>query len=257
MQVCVYVISLVRDTERRKAIVDSFSQLGIDFQFVDAVDAKDPINRKIIDDAKLSGVGYDMTDGEIACTLSHQFIYEDMMTKSEDWVVILEDDVIVDKRFKTFLTSFDVSEQNKLPEDNLYLLGGQKGLHDYPVLGVSRISTIKIGKYHFGRVNYNRDKLRRTCCYLMNKKMAKDFLDVTRDYGTYRADSWPLMYQRRVIKDFYLNEIIFHPIVNEFNSHLERERSLISRQKKPRGKIQGTLKLLRSWIRVIFFSFLK
>lgn len=257
MQVLIYIVSLLRDTERRDKIQSDFSRLGIDFQFFDAVDAKDPKNKALIEQARLSGVGHDMTDGEIACTLSHQFIYQKMISSNNDWIIILEDDVEIDERFKTFCLSFNEDEQKKLPKDNLYLLGGQKGLHSYPVLGVSRFSVIKAGNLKFGRINYNREKLRRTCCYLMNKTMAKQFISLTENYGTYRADSWELMSQEKIIKEFYLNEIIFHPIVTPLNSHLELERSLISGQKKSRGNIQGKMKFIRSWLRVSFFSFFK
>ncbi len=57
----------------------------------DAIDAKDPQNKEIIDKMRLSGVGAEMTDGEIACTLSHQLIYQDMIDKNIEWAVILED----------------------------------------------------------------------------------------------------------------------------------------------------------------------
>lgn len=62
----------------------------------------------------------------------------------------------------------------------------------------------------------------------MNKDMAQKLLKLTKDYGTYRADSWKLMHQHNIIKEFYLDEIILHPILNEFNSHLESERLLTS-----------------------------
>ncbi len=39
------------------------------------------------------------------------------------------------------------------------------------------------------------------------------------------------MHQHNIIKEFYLDEIILHPILNEFNSHLESERLLTSGKK--------------------------
>ncbi len=39
------------------------------------------------------------------------------------------------------------------------------------------------------------------------------------------------MHQHNIIKEFYLDEIILHPILNEFNSHLESERLLTSEKK--------------------------
>lgn len=257
MNIPVYVVSLIRDHERRNKIEKDFVDLNIDFQFFDAIDAKKSSNHKLIESMRSSGVGSEMTDGEIACTLSHQFIYQDMIDKSYDWVVILEDDVIVDFRFKNFLSSLNFDQIEKLKNDNLYLLGGQKGLHEYPVLGLSHVSVEKIGFCKFRRVNFNKSKIRRTCCYLMNKNMAKQLLNLTHSYGTYRADSWELMHQKNIIKDFYLDEIISHPIVNESNSHLEKERMIISEKKRPRTKFQRKIKLARSWIKVVFFSFLK
>ncbi|MCS3604767.1 glycosyl transferase family 25 [Buttiauxella sp. BIGb0471] len=257
MKTPVYVISLLRDEERRNRINKEFSSLGIEFRFFDAVDAKDYNNKNIIEKMRANGVGPEMTDGEIACALSHQFVYHDMILNSCKWAVILEDDVIVDNKFKKFLSSLDEAEQSKLRLDNLYLLGGQKGLHEYPVLGLSLFNSLNVAGVTFRRVNYNKNKIRRTCCYLMNSKMAQQLIDLTASYGTYRADSWQLMNQKNIINDFYLNEFILHPILNEFNSHLEGERILISKIKKPRSQIQKRMKLFRSWFRVFFFYLLK
>ncbi|ELU2843165.1 TPA: glycosyltransferase family 25 protein, partial [Escherichia coli] len=135
MNLPIYIVSLKRDIERRNKINDVFHRLNINFDFFDAIDAKDPQNKEIIDKMRLSGVGAEMTDGEIACTLSHQLIYKDMIDKNIEWAVILEDDVIVNEKFKKFLQYFNLPEKDKLKHNNLYLLGGQKGLHDYPVLG--------------------------------------------------------------------------------------------------------------------------
>lgn len=253
----VYVISLSRDTNRRPKITAELERIGVDFTFFDAVDAKDEKNIECINMMKGSGDGSVMTNGEIACTLSHQRIYEEIVSQNNEWAIILEDDVIIDERFKDLLVSLNNGEYNKLSNDNLYLLGGQKGLHEYPVLGLSLISNLKIGKINFRRVNFNISKVRRACCYLISKSMCSNLLELTKTYGTYRADSWNIMYSRGIIKDFYLSEIISHPIVNDFNSHLESERSLISVKKVKRTKLQKTMKLLRSWIKVGFFSLLR
>lgn len=257
MNLPIYIVSLKRDIERRNKITDVFHRLNINFDFFDAIDAKDPQNKEIIDKMRLSGVGAEMTDGEIACTLSHQLIYKDMIDKNIEWAVILEDDVIVNEKFKKFLQYFNLSEKDKLKHNNLYLLGGQKGLHDYPVLGQSLFSKVKVSTCTFRRVNFNKNKIRRTCSYLMNKDMAQKLLKLTKDYGTYRADSWKLMHQHNIIKEFYLDEIILHPILNEFNSHLESERLLTSEKKQPRTRLQKRMKFIRSWIKVAFFSLLK
>lgn len=257
MNIQIYVISLKRDKERRERISSLFEKNDIDFLFFDAIDAKDEQNSELIDSMRGSGVGDVMTKGEIACTISHQMIYRRMIEEQQEWSIILEDDVVIDHRFKEFLQSLESGEYKKLDKDNLYLLGGQKGLHEYPVLGVSLFTTLRIGRRTFRRVNYNIHKIRRTCCYLMNLSMAQQLIDLTKSYGTYRADSWKLMSEYGIIKEFYLNEFILHPVLNESNSHLEAERLLISERKRARGKLEKILKIARSWIKVSFFLFRK
>ncbi|EJH0084529.1 TPA: glycosyltransferase family 25 protein, partial [Escherichia coli] len=66
MNLPIYIVSLKRDIERRNKINDVFQRLNINFDFFDAIDAKDPQNKEIIDKMRLSGVGAEMTDGEIA-----------------------------------------------------------------------------------------------------------------------------------------------------------------------------------------------
>lgn len=89
----------------------------------------------------------------------------------------------------------------------------------------------------------------------MNKDMAQKLLKLTKDYGTYRADSWKLMHQHNIIKEFYLDEIILHPILNEFNSHLESERLLTSEKKTTQNKASEKNEVYTLWIKVAFFLF--
>ena len=131
MNLPIYIVSLKRDIERRNKINDVFHRLNINFDFFDAIDAKDPQNKEIIDKMRLSGVGAEMTDGEIACTLSHQLIYKDMIDKNIEWAVILEDDVIVNEKFKKFLQYFNLSEKDKLKHKICICLEDKK---DYMII---------------------------------------------------------------------------------------------------------------------------
>ena len=49
MNLPIYIVSLKRDIERRNKINDVFHRLNINFDFFDAIDAKDPQNKEIID----------------------------------------------------------------------------------------------------------------------------------------------------------------------------------------------------------------
>ena len=105
MNLPIYIVSLKRDIERRNKINDVFHRLNINFDFFDAIDAKDPQNKEIIDKMRLSGVGAEMTDGEIACTLSHQLIYKDMIDKNIEWAYAIENDSAIEFRNGEFSKS--------------------------------------------------------------------------------------------------------------------------------------------------------
>ncbi|MTD38202.1 beta-1,4-galactosyltransferase [Erwinia sp. CPCC 100877] len=256
MKIPVYVISLLRDKERRNKISQDLHCINVGYKFFDAVDAKDIRNAELISQTRLiGGDGHVMTNGEIACMLSHQLVYKDILSNDHEWALILEDDVTVDKRTCGVLDALSSGEYSKLNVNNIYLLGGQQGLHEYPVLSLSLFNYVKIGRVKFRRVTYNQHKIRRTCCYLISKDMCEKLLGLANSYGPYRADSWKLMKKHGMVHDFYLSEIIVHPKVNEFNSNLESERLCSSENKIPRTPAGLLFKKIRSWLRCMFFSF--
>lgn len=257
MNIPVYVVSLTRDSARREKLRADFAAINLDFEFFDAVDAKSPDCRDAIDQARKTGRGEVMSDGEIACALSHQYLYQKIVAEQHSWAVILEDDVIVDHRFAQFMENLSVPALEQLNKRDLILLGGQKGLHDYPVLGLSLWNSQQIGGFRFRRVNYNAKKIRRTCCYMMNATMAEAIIHFTASYGVFHADSWKLLSHHKLINNYYLNEMILHPKVNATNSHLEQERIVSAGFKEERGAVNMKLKIARSWVRVFFSSFFK
>lgn len=255
MKVPVYVISLLRDQDRRSKISQELHDINIDFSFFDAVDAKDIKNKELISQTRLiGGDGHVMTNGEIACMLSHQLVYKNILSEGQEWALILEDDVTVDRKTTELLKSLSSGESLKLNVNNIYLLGGQKGLHEYPVLSVSLFNYVQVGKIKFRRVTYNQHKIRRTCCYLVSRNICEKLLRLFNSYGPYRADSWKLMKKHGMIHDFYLSEIITHPVVNQFNSNLESERQCNLENKVSRTPTGLLLKKSRSWLRCMFFS---
>lgn len=42
-------------------------------------------------------LGRDLTQGEVGVSLAHQSVYKDHLTRAEEWVLILEDDAVVDE----------------------------------------------------------------------------------------------------------------------------------------------------------------
>lgn len=95
-----YVINLETCTERRENISKILSsEKEISFEFIEAVDG-----RKLseIERDQLFNVssleqrdGWKVLPGEIGCTLSHQKCYKKLLNSDFDYVLILEDDIVL------------------------------------------------------------------------------------------------------------------------------------------------------------------
>ena len=91
-----YVISLTRETKRRKHIEQEFGRQNILFSFFDAVTPD-----RIEDVAKKFNIILDRSseaklwDGEIGCALSHISLWNLALEKNLDYINIFEDDIDV------------------------------------------------------------------------------------------------------------------------------------------------------------------
>ena len=107
----IYVVSLQRSIERRARIAQQLSRLGVDFTFVDAVDAEqvEPewLQAQVDGEALLRNMKRNQLSGpEIACVLSHRLVYEDIINSGTYGGLVLEDDVIVPPVFVDALEYF-------------------------------------------------------------------------------------------------------------------------------------------------------
>ena len=93
----VFVISLPDCTGRRETISNSLNDLGIGFEFVDAVDGRhglDADNEMRIDRQAAKKAGRHLTDAEFACALSHINVYGRIVQENIAYALVLEDDAI-------------------------------------------------------------------------------------------------------------------------------------------------------------------
>eukprot|EP00116_Pleurobrachia_bachei_P002051 sb/3462313/ len=96
----IYLINLTRRTERRKRMLMLLELLGIQVKIFDAVDGRQ-LTQEILDSMEVKQlVGYEdpyhkraLKFGEIGCFLSHFRIWEEMVAKNYQKVLILEDDL--------------------------------------------------------------------------------------------------------------------------------------------------------------------
>ena len=99
----IFVISLIDAKERRETIANIMQKLNLDFEFFDAVDCRGGLPEKyhsMIDRQKaISKQGFDLSNAEYGCALSHAMVYGIIVKQKIEHTIILEDDAIVDKDF--------------------------------------------------------------------------------------------------------------------------------------------------------------
>lgn len=103
----IFAISLADSQDRRAALSGAMDALGLPVRFIDAVDGRSGLSAEFAASADRQAserqMGRAMTDGEIACALSHRRVYDVMISEHIDHALILEDDAIPGPDLTAFL----------------------------------------------------------------------------------------------------------------------------------------------------------
>lgn len=218
-----YIVSLKKDIDKRNKIISILESYNIDYEFIDAIYGKelsDLVRQEHIykSTGKILDREFPPTPGEIGCTLSHIKTYEKIVNLNIDWACILEDDVILDQRFSIFFKGFS---SDNLDQDSIYILGGQEGLFESEITKSIRNFYI-IGSQKFCKTIKSEGVIYRTCCYMLNIKLAKKMLNLY-DGDFILADDWNYLVKNNYIKSIYISDFVAHPL-DLTNSLIEHER---------------------------------
>ena len=92
----IFVLTLKGDDERRAPLLRQLSDAGLDYQLFFGVDGRaglPPEAEKLVDrDAAAARLGRPMTDGELACALSHRAICSRILDEGLPGAIVFEDD---------------------------------------------------------------------------------------------------------------------------------------------------------------------
>jgi glycosyl transferase family 25 len=94
----VFVISLERAVDRRKYMTKQLERLKLDYEIVDAIDGSvftAEYLKKVCHPDTLAGLRWWLTDGMIACALSHREAYKRIVEANLRHAFILEDDAVL------------------------------------------------------------------------------------------------------------------------------------------------------------------
>ncbi|UBX44915.1 glycosyltransferase family 25 protein [Citrobacter werkmanii] len=255
----VFIISLKRDVERRAKISKILADTNINYEFFDAVDYRSELfqskKRNVsVNSAKVYG---EMTEPEMACTLSHHGVYQKILDNDFKWALILEDDVSFDSRLAAVVHALSQST-DILKNGCTYVLGGQQGTSDHQLFGLSLLNVTSIGPVKFRKATYKKHKVTRTCCYIVDKRYCQRALSLLSTHGFYLVDDRKILLDNGVMDNIYFCDIVSHPLVNSSNSHLENSRINKTKQTKvkKRNHLVSRLLLWRYKLRVLLGSFI-
>lgn len=225
----IIVISMKTDINRRKNISNQLNILGLKFDFFDAIIPRDnPEYKKYYNSLKARSIyNRDLTLGELGCALSHQFVYKMLLEDVCCNYLILEDDAILNNNIVDLLNNID-------------FIGGE---WDVILLGYSKVSPSyykklnlihPIGKsiYKFNKFSLGEVFKNSTCgtvAYLINKSGAEKLINYNKEIYNL-ADDWFYFDRYKLIKILHCRPfLVFEDYIN-FESSIEKERSLVSKK---------------------------
>ena len=102
LQIPVFVIAL-SGSKRLHLLEEDMKEQGIDFSLIEAIDGK---NIELEDCREIfnptgtfARLGYQISAPLLGCALSHNFVYETASKLDKEWIVVLEEDVRLKKKF--------------------------------------------------------------------------------------------------------------------------------------------------------------
>lgn len=210
----IYVISLIKDSDRRDLLKESFIKNYGTFNIFNALNHSDAKNY-LSKGGNLKENKLEMTLSEVACALSHLEVLKKTIENDKAFSLILEDDIIGTDEDIERITDVYLS----LPKDSILIAGGQEGLRSfknlYGTLMDEQNKLYKIPKLYYRYLS-------RACCYVVSNHVAQEVIKFQSE-GLERADQWnKLLYE---CENVYFSPILKHPLTLE-NSHIEKERKI-------------------------------
>lgn len=225
-----FIVNLECDSEKRAHIESECRKQEIDFELIKAVDGR------LLTDAELAvkvfrhDLNY-LTKGEIGCALSHQDIYEKIISQNLDYALILEDDALLSDELKSFMPDF--MRKIDKSSNKVYLL--QKA----NTVFLNRELKIN-AKFSF----YEAYNAKCTHGYIITNQAARTLRKINTPLIR-EADHWLSFYQLSYIKVCALNhDLVISKDVGKVQSSIELERNARTKEqlKNKDSVIRGNYK---------------
>ncbi|XP_056894259.1 procollagen galactosyltransferase 2 [Takifugu flavidus] len=216
----IFLINLKRRLDRRTRMLKTFAALGLHSTLWDAVDGK------ALNTSQLQALGIEMlpqykdpysgrvlTRGEIGCFLSHHSIWTQVLERGLKQVLVLEDDVRFEPRFKRRLQAImDDIDRAQLDWDLIYI--GRKRMQvQQPEQSVDGVNNLVEADYSYWTLGYalSQEGARKLLAADPFTKMlpVDEFLPVM--YNKHPNTEYMSHFELRNLKAFSVEPLLIYP----------------------------------------------
>lgn len=190
----IYIINLKRSKERRKLMETQMENCPFSYEFIDAIDGRkfnDNEFAKHVDYQKHLIAPYYLSKTAVACTISHQFVYDKMLTDGIEIGLVLEDDVILKVDFFNLVGEL----LDKVKDDEIILLY----YLSWKPLRMIKKSFRKLNNFYGLFEIYEGESPMAGNAYLLNCKTGQKLKEINYPVKV-ASDSWEFFRQQKILK---------------------------------------------------------
>ncbi|KAF6727439.1 Procollagen galactosyltransferase 2 [Oryzias melastigma] len=216
----IFLINLKRRLDRRTRMLKTMASLGLQATSVDAVDGK------ALNTSQLQMLGIEMlpgykdpysgrvlTRGEIGCFLSHHSIWTQMVERGFQKVLVLEDDVRFEPRFRRRLQAImENVDRARLDWDLIYVGRKRMQVHQ-PEQSVDGVNNLVVADYSYWTLGYalSHQGARKLLDAEPFKKMlpVDEFLPIM--FNKHPNAQYMSHFKRRDLKAFSVEPLLIYP----------------------------------------------
>lgn len=228
-----FILSLPGDEDRRAILLKVLDESSLKYEIFFGVDGRNGLpecwEKHVNRQACKENMGRDLSDGELACALSHREIYRQIRVRGLPGAIILEDDAILSSDFSKFL------------QERLYDRAGLILLyHSYARVVGPRVELL---------LNVSMRRLIMPCfgatAYTISASVAKAFEKANTPVST--VSDWPKMLLS-VGAMAVEPSLVGHPDFDAGLSHLRSDRN------KTRARLSGLSRTTRRWFSLAYWK---
>lgn len=222
----IFILTLPGDDDRRRPMLDALDRAGLSYQLFMGVDGRSGLPAEFEDfvdrDAAFARIGRQMSDGELACALSHRQIYQYIVTSDLPGAVILEDDGILQPGFADFVRSGDFRNVPMVLIDFAY----------------GRAMPFRRIRVRGGELRRAAAQATMTSAYSCSREAAERLYETSTPV-THPAD-WPAkLYDLQAW--LMVPRLVMHEVPGQRVSHLDRQRKAIAAGSQSPTRRKGSL----------------